>query len=59
MIKYVPLTAILFTTAAFAQTPPAEVTIKAEVLAPGIAVLFGQGGNIGVSWGGRRHRFDR
>ena len=34
-----------------AQTPPAEVEIKAETLAPGVAVLFGQGGNIGVSWG--------
>lgn len=35
----------------WAQTPPAEVTIKAETLSPGVAVLFGQGGNIGVSWG--------
>lgn len=34
-----------------AQTPPAEVQIKPETLAPGVAVLFGQGGNIGVSWG--------
>ncbi len=51
MIKYTSLLAAFFATAAFAQTPPAEVTIKAEILAPGIAVLFGQGGNIGVSWG--------
>jgi cyclase len=29
----------------------AEVVIKPETLAPGIAVLFGQGGNIGVSYG--------
>lgn len=34
---------------ASAQTPPPSVT--PEVLAPGIAVLFGQGGNIGVSHG--------
>jgi cyclase len=34
---------------ASAQTPPPEV--KAETLAPGVAVLFGQGGNIGVSYG--------
>jgi cyclase len=34
-----------------AQTPPPEVVITAEILAPGVAVLFGQGGNIGVSYG--------
>jgi cyclase len=51
MMKYLSLISALFATAAVAQTPPAEVTIKAETLAPGIAVLFGQGGNIGVSWG--------
>jgi cyclase len=28
-----------------------KVEIKAEVLAPGVAVLFGAGGNIGVSYG--------
>ena len=28
-----------------------EVTIKIEKIAPGVAVLFGQGGNIGVSYG--------
>ena len=33
--------------------PPAqpEIVIRAETLAPGVAVLFGQGGNMGVSWG--------
>ncbi|MGZ8997310.1 MAG: MBL fold metallo-hydrolase, partial [Allosphingosinicella sp.] len=36
---------------AFAQTPPAEVQIRVEQLAPGVAVLFGQGGNIGLSYG--------
>jgi glyoxylase-like metal-dependent hydrolase (beta-lactamase superfamily II) len=41
--------ALLLSSAASAQ--PAPVEIKAEVLAPGIAVLVGQGGNIGVSWG--------
>ena len=30
---------------------PAPVAITAEKLAPGVAVLFGQGGNIGVSYG--------
>jgi glyoxylase-like metal-dependent hydrolase (beta-lactamase superfamily II) len=36
---------------ASAQTPPAEVEIRVEQLAPGVAVLFGQGGNIGLSYG--------
>ena len=39
-------------TPAAAQAPdPAKVVIRAETLAPGVAVLFGQGGNIGVSFG--------
>lgn len=55
-----PLFNVLITTAAFvalagsaaAQTPDfSKVEIKAEVLAPGVAVLFGLGGNIGVSYG--------
>ena len=33
------------------QTPPADVTIRVEKIAPGVAVLFGQGGNIGLSYG--------
>lgn len=50
----------LFTTAAiglatvapaFAQQDFSKVEIKAERLAPGVAVLFGAGGNIGVSYG--------
>ena len=50
----------ILTTASFAafaapvaaQTPDfSKVEIKAEVLAPGVAVLFGLGGNIGVSYG--------
>jgi cyclase len=41
--------ALLCAGAATAQ--PAEVTITIERLAPGVAVLFGQGGNIGVSYG--------
>jgi cyclase len=43
------LVALFSTSCAFAQQP--EVTIKIEKLAPGVAVLFGQGGNIGVSYG--------
>ena len=55
-----PFLAIQLTTAAFAaisvpaaaQAPDfSKVEIKAEVLAPGVAVLFGMGGNIGVSYG--------
>jgi glyoxylase-like metal-dependent hydrolase (beta-lactamase superfamily II) len=50
----------LFTTAAialaasapgFAQQDLSKVEMKAEQLAPGVAVLFGAGGNIGVSYG--------
>ncbi len=36
---------------AFAQAAPDEVAIKVEKIAPGVAVLFGQGGNIGLSYG--------
>lgn len=34
-----------------AQEKAPEVSIKVEQLAPGVAVLFGQGGNIGLSFG--------
>jgi cyclase len=37
--------------AAYAQQNFDKVEIKAEALAPGVAVLFGAGGNIGVSYG--------
>ncbi len=43
------LVALLSTSCALAQQP--EATIKVEQIAPGIAVLFGQGGNIGLSYG--------
>ena len=33
------------------QAPPTDVTIRVEKIAPGVAVLFGQGGNIGLSYG--------
>jgi cyclase len=36
---------------AAAQQDMSKVEIKAEQLAPGVAVLFGAGGNIGVSYG--------
>lgn len=36
---------------AAAQTDLSNVEIKAEPLGPGVAVLFGAGGNIGVSYG--------
>ncbi|MEA3261916.1 MAG: MBL fold metallo-hydrolase [Pseudomonadota bacterium] len=37
---------------ATAQTPDfSKVEIKSEVVAPGVAVLFGAGGNIGLSYG--------
>jgi cyclase len=50
-MKFAVLTfaAMLTTSCAFAQQP--DVTIKVEQIAPGVAVLFGQGGNIGLSYG--------
>lgn len=36
---------------AFAQQDMSKVEIKTEQVAPGVAVLFGAGGNIGVSYG--------
>ena len=36
---------------AAAQQPPPQPEIRVERLAPGVAVLFGRGGNIGVSYG--------
>ncbi len=39
------------TIASAQQTDFSKVEIKAEQLAPGVAVLFGAGGNIGVSYG--------
>lgn len=36
---------------AFAQTPPPRPEIRVERIAPGVAILFGRGGNIGVSYG--------
>ncbi len=44
--------ALLAAAPALAQAPDfAKVTIKTQAIAPGIAVLFGEGGNIGVSAG--------
>ncbi len=36
---------------ACAQPDPSKVEIKVERIAPGVAVLFGSGGNIGLSYG--------
>jgi len=50
--------ALLLATSAAAQppapappAPPPNPEIRIERIAPGVAVLFGRGGNIGVSWG--------
>ncbi len=51
-MRLLSLSALAFATLATASTAQmADVVIKPEILAPGIAVLFGQGGNIGVSYG--------
>jgi cyclase len=49
-ISVIALSLCLATPAA-AQQDMSKVEIKAEQLAPGVAVLFGAGGNIGVSYG--------
>jgi len=50
LLLAVPLLAVSATAAA--QAPDfSKVEIRAETLAPGVAVLFGAGGNIGVSHG--------
>jgi cyclase len=46
---FLTIAGLLTASCAFAQQP--EVTIKVEQIAPGVAVLFGQGGNIGLSYG--------
>ena len=41
---------LMFTSSAVAQ-PTAEPTVEVQKIAPGVAMLIGQGGNIGVSYG--------
>lgn len=43
--------ASLLSSPALAQRDLSQVEITAEEIAPGVAVLFGEGGNIGVSYG--------
>ena len=51
-MRLTSLAALALATLATASTAQmADVVIKPEILAPGVAVLFGQGGNIGVSYG--------
>lgn len=51
-IRLAAIAALAFAAHASAQSPDfSKVEIKSEVLAPGVAVLFGSGGNIGVSYG--------
>jgi hypothetical protein len=45
------LSIVALTSVAQAQQDMSKVEIKTEQLAPGVAVLFGAGGNIGVSYG--------
>ena len=51
-MKYaLPLILLALAPPALAQQDLSKVEIKAQQLAPGVAVLFGAGGNIGVSYG--------
>jgi cyclase len=45
------LAALLLAAPAAAQPDLSKVEVKAEKIAPGVAVLFGAGGNIGLSYG--------
>lgn len=51
MVRALLLGVSALATSAFAQQNYDAVEIKAQTVAPGIAVLFGAGGNIGVSFG--------
>jgi glyoxylase-like metal-dependent hydrolase (beta-lactamase superfamily II) len=51
MKPIIALTALLLAAPAAAQQDFSKVEIKVERLAPGVAVLFGAGGNIGLSYG--------
>ncbi len=50
-IRLFALAALFTTTPLCAQQDFSKVEIKPQQLAPGVAVLFGAGGNIGVSYG--------
>lgn len=51
-MKYAfPMLAVALATPAVAQQDLSKVEIKTEQLGPNVAVLFGAGGNIGVSYG--------
>ena len=43
--------AFALTAPSAAQQSPANVEIRVERLAPGVAILFGRGGNVGLSYG--------
>ena len=47
----IPLLALVVALPAHAQQDLSKVEIKPQQLAPGVAVLFGAGGNIGLSYG--------
>jgi glyoxylase-like metal-dependent hydrolase (beta-lactamase superfamily II) len=51
MKRIIALAAVLLAAPAAAQQDMSKVEIKVERLAPGVAVLFGAGGNIGLSYG--------
>jgi glyoxylase-like metal-dependent hydrolase (beta-lactamase superfamily II) len=50
-MRRLTLAAFLIAAPAIAQQPPPNPEIRIERVAPGVAVLFGRGGNIGVSYG--------
>ena len=55
MRRILAVVALASASTAFAQqpaaVPPPQPEVRVERVAPGVAVLFGRGGNIGLSWG--------
>jgi cyclase len=50
-VRHLLLATLALAAPALAQQDMSKVEMKAQQLAPGVAVLFGAGGNIGVSYG--------
>ncbi len=51
MRRAATLLLLLVAPAAAGQAPPQAVEVRVERVAPGVAVLFGRGGNVGLSYG--------
>ena len=50
-MRYILATALFAAAVPTAAQPPAAVEVRVERVAPGVAILFGRGGNVGLSYG--------